>query len=181
MNARIGTMAERQGWNGSLAAENIMDILLTKLTNDRHRLDIVRRDGSRESATLETRSYLLHDLLHLAVETEAGLNSGFWGCLARGRTLADMNDRSGQAMGDASAELLAVEQIVGVLTSAAKGAPASEVLAALVRWTEAEGRALPPWLDSSFIMRVQARLRTLMGHWRGTGHGQTMTVEWSER
>ena len=158
-----------------------MDILLTKLTNDAHRLEIVRQDGSREAATLETRSYLLHDLLHLAVETEAGLTTGFWGGLARGRTLADMNDRSGQAMGDASAELLAVEQIVGVLTSAAKGAPAAGVLAALRSWTDAQGRALPSWLDEAFITRAQARLRGFLGHWRATAHGHTMTVAWGVR
>jgi hypothetical protein len=157
-----------------------MDIVLTKLTNDRHRLEIVRGDGSREAATLETRSYLLHDLLHLAVETTAGIESGFWGLLARGRTLNDMNDRSGQAMGDASAELLVVEQIVGVLTSAAKGAPAADVLAALVRWTEAEGRALPAWLDESFIPRSRACLRAFLGHWRATPHGETMTLRWTE-
>lgn len=157
-----------------------MDILLTKLTDDRHRLEIVRRDGSREASTLETRSYLLHDLLHLAVETEAGLAGGFWGLLSRGRTLVEMNDRTGQAMGDASNELLAVEQIVGVLTGAAKGAPPADVLAALHAWTEAEERTLPAWLDESFIMRAQARLRAFMGHWRATANGQTMRMRWSE-
>ena len=158
-----------------------MDIRLTKLTDDRHGLEIVRTDGSREAATLETRSYLLHDLLHLAVETEAHLDSGFWGCLARGRTLAEMNDRTGQLMGDASGELLAVEQIVGVLTAATKGVPAAEVRAALVAWTDAQGRTLPAWLDESFITRAQARLRGFMGHWLATRHGQTMTLEWAER
>lgn len=158
-----------------------MNIRLTKLTNDRHRLELVRADGTRESATLATRSYLVHDLLHLAVESEAALATGFWGCLAAGRTLSDMNDRSGQAMGDASAELLVVEQIVGVLTAATKGAAPAEVLAALARWTEAEGRALPAWLDEPFIGRAQHRWRALMGHWRATPFGQTMTVDWPQR
>lgn len=47
--------------------------------------------GARPVAC-ETRSYLVHDLLHYAVESEAGLSGGFWGNLARGKTLADMND-----------------------------------------------------------------------------------------
>src|SRR3954469_11423192 len=96
-----------------------MEILLTRLTDDQHRLEIVRADGSRDGVTLETRSYLLHDLLHLAVEAEAGLGTGFWGCLASGKTLADMNDRSGAAMKEYAAEMATAEQVVGVLTGAA--------------------------------------------------------------
>ena len=37
--------------------------------------------------------HLVHDLLHYAAEQEAGVQTGFWGTLASGRTLADMNDR----------------------------------------------------------------------------------------
>ena len=48
-----------------------MLIRLTRLTNDRHRFEILRNDGTHESHELETRSTLLHDLAHYAVETEA--------------------------------------------------------------------------------------------------------------
>jgi hypothetical protein len=155
-----------------------MQILFTRLTDERHRLEIVRADGSREGATLETRSLLLHDLLHLAVESEARFETGFWGCLARGKTLADMNDRTGQSMKEYSGDMATIEQAVGVLTAAAKGAPAAAVLAGLRRWVEAQKREPPAWLDEPFIVRVQDRMRQLLGHWRATRHGQTMTVSW---
>jgi hypothetical protein len=155
-----------------------MQILLTKLTGDHHRLEIVRADGSREGARLETRSTLLHDLLHLAVESEARLETGFWGCLARGKTLADMNDRSGQSMQEYSADMAVIEQVVGGLTAAAKGAAAATVLAGLQRWVEAQGRSLPPWLDEAFVERAQERMRALLGEWRSTGYGKTMSVAW---
>jgi hypothetical protein len=155
-----------------------MQIRLTKLDNDHHRLEIARDDGSRESLTLETRSYLLHDLLHLAVETEAGLQTGFWGCLARGKTLADMNDRTGQSMKEHSADMATIEQAVGALTGAAKGVDAATVLAGLQRWLAATERPLPAWLDEAFIVRVQERMRKLMGHWRATPFGQAMEVRW---
>ena len=62
----------------------------------------IERGGRVERVECETRSYLVRDLLHYAVESEAGLEGGFWGHLARGKTLADMNDRTGKAMaGDA--------------------------------------------------------------------------------
>jgi hypothetical protein len=155
-----------------------MQIRLTKLSNEQHRLELLRADGSREDIALETRSCLLHDLLHLAVETEARFETGFWGCLARGKTLADMNDRTGQAMKEYSADMATIEQAVGALTSAAKGTEASVVLAGLQRWLDAQERPLPPWLDEPFIVRVQERMRKLLGHWRGTPFGQTMTVRW---
>ena len=58
-----------------------MRILLHKISDDRHTLEIVRADGRRERVDCETRSYLQHDLLHYAVETEASLAAGFWGSL----------------------------------------------------------------------------------------------------
>jgi hypothetical protein len=155
-----------------------MRILFTKLTGERHRLEIVRDDGSREGVELETRSLLLHDLLHLAVESEAGVETGFWGCLARGKTLGDMNDRSGQSMRAHGEEMAAIEQVVGGLTAAAKGAGAADVLAGLRPWVEATRRTLPPWLDEAFVERAQARMRALLGAWRATQFGQTMTVTW---
>ena len=155
-----------------------MQIHLTKLTDDRHRLEIVRADGSRDGVTLETRSLLVHDLLHLAVEGEARLEAGFWGCLARGKTLAEMNDRTGGAMREYTAEMMVIEQIVGGLTGATKGGEPAAVLAGLASWAGATGRTLPAWLDEPFVTRVQQRMRALVGHWRATRHGQTMTVSW---
>ena len=63
-----------------------MLIRLTRLTNDRHRLEFVRDDGTREARELQTRSALLHVLVHYAVETEAGLEASFYGQIAAGKT-----------------------------------------------------------------------------------------------
>ena len=63
-----------------------MQIRLTRLTNDRHRFEVVRDDGTRDARELETRSALLHDLVHYAVETEDGLKASFYGLLGSGKT-----------------------------------------------------------------------------------------------
>ena len=52
-----------------------MLVRFTRLTNERHRFEIVRDDNVSEARELETRSTLLHDLSHYAVEVEAGLTS----------------------------------------------------------------------------------------------------------
>jgi hypothetical protein len=67
-----------------------MRVLLTKISDARHRLDVVRDDGSVAGAELDSRSFLVHDLAHFAVEKEAGLGLGFWGALAAGGPLGEV-------------------------------------------------------------------------------------------
>jgi hypothetical protein len=149
-----------------------MRILLRKLSDERHALAVVRDDGRRDEVECETRSVLLHDLIHLAVEAEAGLGGGFWGSLARGRSLADMNDR----MAEPTPELAQIERIVGALHPAAKGRTPAELVAGLERFAAATGETLPEWLAEGFLAAVQERLRRLLGHWRATPYGGTMEV-----
>ena len=48
-----------------------MRIGFRKLTDERHELAIVRDGGAREAVECETKSLLVHDFLHYAVELEA--------------------------------------------------------------------------------------------------------------
>jgi hypothetical protein len=154
-----------------------MRILFRKQTDERHTLEIVR-DGGRESVECETRSYLLHDLLHYAVESEARLAGGFWGNLDRGKTLADMNDRSGKAMSSAAPEMAIVERIVGALSAAAKGMPAARTMAMMESYAQSIGATLPGWLTEPLVVAVQERIRQLLGRWKATPYGGTMELEW---
>src|SRR5262245_9416983 len=92
--------ADRLG-SGLLAKEQSgyhpqrMRILLTKISDERHALEVVRADGDRERVELVSREFLFHDLLHYAVEWALETQDGFWGALARGRTVKDLNDRTG--------------------------------------------------------------------------------------
>jgi hypothetical protein len=157
-----------------------MRVLLRKITDDHHELVLVRRDGSREEVELATRSYLLHDMLHFAVESEAKLQGGFWGTLARGKMLGDMNDRSGRGLEGVAKDLPWIEKVVGALTSAAKGVPASRLMQGLGVYAEASETSWPAWLDEAFILAVQDRLRRLMGEWRATPYGGSMELAWLE-
>jgi hypothetical protein len=154
-----------------------MRISFVKQSDDEHVLEIAREDGRRERVVCETRSYLLHDLLHFAVETEGGLTGGFWGQLARGTTLAEMNARNGP-LGPESAELAAIEKLVGALHGATKGRSAEELVAGMRRFAEALDGTLPDWLTERFVSGVQERLRRLRGHWNATAYGQSMDLTW---
>ena len=155
-----------------------MRIELRKISDQQHELVLIRDGGLREALTCETRSTLVHDLLHYAAEQEAGVQTGFWGTLASGRTLADMNDRTGAALGAAHPDVMAIERIVGPLLAATKGA-AAEALASRLRAYLAEtGNAAPDWLTPGFVAAVQDRMRHLLGAWNAVPHGQTLQLIW---
>jgi hypothetical protein len=153
-----------------------MRILFKKLSNERHELAISRDLASWETVECETRSYLTHDLLHYAVEAEAGVQSGFWGRLAAGATLAEMNDRT-RSMGD---EMATIEQVVGALTTSVKGRSAAEVVAGMTRFASSLGSTMPLWLTEEFVRAVQERMRQLLGRWRATPCGSALDLTWPE-
>lgn len=148
-----------------------MRIALRKLSDERHVLEIRRADRI-ETMDCETRSYLVHDLLHYAVEAEARTNAGVWGSLAAGRTLAELNDRSETVMTMAG-ELGMIERLVGMLTAAVQGRAAADVVEALRRHGD-----MPAWLDEAFVTAVQERMRRLLGQWRATPFGGAMELAW---
>lgn len=152
-----------------------MLIRFRKISDDRHELSIVRPDGGCETVACETRSYLMHDLLHYAVEAEAGIDDGFWGTLARGETLARMNDRQHPPAGDG---LGRVETVVGALHGATKGAGAAALYAGIRDYAVNLGIDLPAWLDEPFVEAVVARMRALRGRWRATRFGEALELPW---
>jgi hypothetical protein len=150
-------------------------VFLHKLTDQRHALEIVRDSGDRERMECETRSLLVHDFIHFAVEEAAQLTDGFWGKLANGKTLVEMNDRGSPD----DPAMMEIERIVGALSMAAKGITPSQVVASLKAYSVAVGVSLPEWLTESFVARVQARLRQLRGEWNATAYGRAMELRWS--
>ena len=131
------------------ARATVVRIVLHKMSDERHGLTIVRSDGRRESLVCETRSVLMHDLIHYAVESAARLDTGFWGLLAGGRTLAEMNDRAGLQSAGEAAEMAIVERFVGALSGAAKGGPVGELVAGIRRYAAAMDTEVPPWLTEA--------------------------------
>ncbi len=55
----------------------VLTLRFTKLSDERHRFEYRRPDGTGEAIEMETRSLLRHDLLHFALEREAGLRGSF--------------------------------------------------------------------------------------------------------
>jgi hypothetical protein len=139
----------------------------TKLSNTRHRVHIRRADGTSESVELDSRSFLRHDLAHLAVEMELDLAEGVWGSVARGGSLSG-DGLDGRDM--ALAELVSGPMQTMMRTSAGP----TEIHDVLQR-------VAPAACSVSLAERLHARLRALAGHWASTPYGGDMELEWLER
>ena len=150
-------------------------VRLTRLSNERHSFAYVQPDGTGETIEMETRSQLRHDLVHFAVESEAGLQGSFYGLLAavggyRELTLA------GDSLGGEAAQ---TEFGVGPLQTALKD-PASldaEAFVERVAGFQADmGLGRIRWLTPDLIRRAAERFRQLEGQWKATPFGQTMEL-----
>jgi hypothetical protein len=155
-------------------------IAFRKVSDERHVLEIEHDDGRRESAECETRSFLQHDLLHYAAESEAKIDFGFWGRLAAGATLADLNDKELQGSLYDRPDMLVVEQVVGALTGAIRGRSPEDVVAGLHQLADAQAIAMPAWLTPAFVEAVQRRMHALLGQWRATRFGAAMELRWPD-
>jgi hypothetical protein len=151
-----------------------LNVRLKRLSPTHHEFAYVREDGSGEAAELETKTLLFHDLLHFAVETEAGLGRSFYGKLASGSTFADLRHDAREMQ---AGEAATTERAVGAMTGAIKSAaPAERVVAVFRELSAALGETPPAWFSDEFVDRVRERMRRLMGEWKATPFGAVMTL-----
>lgn len=145
-----------------------LTIRFTRLNPTHHRFEAIRADGTRETQEFETKSLLLHDFVHFAVESEAKLSGGFYGALAAG---------AAYDYPSAGSEAMAIESVVGPLQGALKGELDPEAFVARHRALQANmGSASPAWLTPDLITRALERLRQLQGQWRATPFGEAMEL-----
>ena len=154
-----------------------MLIRFTRLTNDRHRFEVVRDDGTREAHELETRSTLEHDLAHYAVELEGGLRHAFYGRLARGVRYADLISTPAE-----DPEALQTERVVamlqGVFRALDRPSPDPGLMFSRIASSfDGTGEERPAWLTAESMARMIERLRRVQGQCRATPFHETLELE----
>ena len=142
-----------------------MEIRFKKLSAEEHELTVVRKDGSTETRVCNSRSFLRHDLAHLAVELELPLARGFWGSVAAGSDLGGMAIR-GPDIGIAETYAGSVQGLMREETED----PA--------RFYEVLMRRRADLMTEELAARICERCRQLRGHWRATPFGETMELSW---
>jgi len=157
---------------------SLLKIQFTKLSDERHRFAYARADGSGETVELETRSFLTHDLVHFAIESEAKLKDGFFGGLAAGKTYADLSGKgiAGKGMAaDMPRETLQIEIVVGPMASVVQNnVEPTHFVSALKSYFAVQDMEVPAWLTAEFVSAVRERFRDLMGRWKATPFSETL-------
>lgn len=143
-----------------------MEIVFRKLSDQQHSVTVRRRDGSEESSVLDSRSFLRHDLAHLAVELEVPLARGYWGSVAAGASL------QGKEMG--GKELSKAEALAGPVQTLMRIKADTEQFQNVLR------RVLPEQASDELAERIRERGRRLQGHWQATPYGDDMVLQWQE-
>lgn len=142
-----------------------MEILITKISKNEHKVAVVRQGGTKESTILDSRSFLRHDFAHFAVETEVPIASGYWGLVAAG---ASLSGEGFSGKGIALAEMLAgpTQTLMRI------GAQPDGYLKLLQR-------TLPQMATFELAERIYLRAQSLSGHWKAIPFGDSMHIRWN--
>jgi hypothetical protein len=157
-----------------------MLVTFTKNTPTHHTFSLVREDGSAEAASLETRSFMPHDLIHFAYEVEAGCLHSFYGRMAAGTPLAAFKELNIMSSADAAdAELIMTERITGPLTSYLRGGVTNEeFIRALENLFQAISTDMPGHITTEFLDQLKIRYNALIGQWNSLPHHTPMELRW---
>ncbi len=146
-----------------------MEIVFSKVSDQQHAVTVRRADGSEESEVFNSRSFLRHDLAHLAVEIEIPLPSGYWGLVAAGAPLASSDSDAGEFQGG---DMATAEALAGPVQTLMR------IKADTEQFRNALARVNPDWDTDDLATRIRERGRRLQGHWQATPYGGEMVLQW---
>jgi hypothetical protein len=157
-----------------------MRVLLMKRTDGSSVLKCIRADGSetwQKQQGTHAQFFPLHDLTHFAVETELGIDQGFFGVIASGWAIEATGQRGVAAT--LPADALFVETVVGTLdTERASGTrwSAEEFNESLALKARNDGRPAPRALTHEELLRVRKRRAELFSQWHELAPGGTLEL-----
>ena len=153
----------------------MLKLSIKRISPTHHTLRYVRQDGSSEEQAFESKSTLLHDFMHLAIESEARLKYGFFGLLAQGYSYDEL---AGKTPSDYPHEdAMDVEMVVGPFTAITKGkATAEQLIAGLKNQFGAYGRPEPTWVTKRLLDQAHERYKRIVGEWNSLKFGETLEI-----
>jgi hypothetical protein len=152
-----------------------LTLRFTRVSPTHHRFQYRRADGTGEAIAMETRPLLFHDLLHLAVESEAGLKGSFYGILGKIGGYEELQVAGGAALGG---EIAITERIVGALTGALQdeALDSKAFVEQVTEYLDICDERAPRWFTPAFVLAVRERMRQLLGRWKATPFGETLEL-----
>jgi hypothetical protein len=154
----------------------MLTLTFKKISPTHHEFTYTREDGTGETSELETKTFLIHDLIHFCLETEAGLKDSFYGKLEKGNTYAALNELIEKEK-DFTEEVFITEVFAGALTGVVQSdASYEQLVAGVSNMLSARNLPLPAWFDEDFYNRFKEKFRKIIGEWKGTPFGATMEL-----
>ena len=168
-----------------------MEATFTRNDHGRYVTHVMRDD----KVALEIRGFdrtggLPHDLAHFVVESELGLQFGFWGCIAAGaefdsarvvggRRPPHASERSKTILKEAGQRLTEAEVLVGVLIAAAQ----TDITRCwpVVRTRLERGWTILSTLDEQAVERACEVLRETAKRWATVPVGGELRLSWTVR
>lgn len=129
---------------------------------------IQRTDGSSDAVTLDTKTYLEHDICHYVVEKNLGYTKGFWGMLASGKNFGELSGKNNPL----TEELRFIEKVVGPVQSVYWGHLPAEKFADFTAHLE-----FP--LPAGFVETCVAEIRSLTSAWQYLPAGDKIQLNWT--
>ena len=158
-----------------------MFVRITKREDRRHRLTVVRDDGS-VSQGRAVRGLGLdaipHDLLHALVEKTLGFQRGVFGMINTGLDIAELLDPGRKEANKAERELMLSEIVTTILQAeAAHVGLGEDVFEARLREHCAEHMLAVPTISADELRQVRALRDEHEKRWSELGAGETIEVE----
>jgi hypothetical protein len=157
-----------------------MRIEFTKAKDGSALLRCVRDDGTstwQKKGDAQAAYFPLHDLVHFAVETELGLDRGFYGLITAGWEIEETSGKG--ARGKPPPESIATEHVVSLLaleTISGQVATPSDFDAAIAACCAQSGIEPPRAFSDAELVRVRRRIGELIAEYRLLSPGETLTL-----
>jgi hypothetical protein len=144
-----------------------MKIEIKKSTPYQSEYTITRDGKSFELITLETKTFLVHDISHYAVEKHLQYSKGFWGLLSKGHSFNELFGKDNPQ----TTELRLIEKIVGPVQSTYLGYIPKEDFEQFVKHLDF---TMPESVLNSCLTEIESILKK----WEHLLIGQQLTLEW---
>ena len=153
----------------------MLTVRVQKISPTHHTLEYEREDGSSEKKEFESKSLLMHDFIHFALESEAHLKNGFFGLLDQGYSYDELSNKEPSDF--PKEEGMEVEMVVGPFTGIVKESVAvADLIHFLERIFEAHGKQLPLWITRQLLERAHKRYKRVVGEWNSLEFGETLEL-----
>jgi hypothetical protein len=144
-----------------------MKIEIKKATPYQSEYTITRDDKSVEVISLETKTYLVHDICHYVVEKNLQYSKGFWGMLSKGYALNELFGKDNPQ----TTELRFIEKIVGPVQSTYLGYIPRQHFEEFIKHLDFT-------MPESILNTCLTEIETTVKKWEQLSTGQRLTLEW---